>query len=158
MSAIDLIGAGVLILILLPIVAIDLRERRIPNGLNAVLAGAGLGYLATTAPSWMSVLYGLIAPIAIIALFLALIGLMKVLKRPGTLGLGDVKFLAASSLWIGFVGSTLLFVVASVLALGFTLVRAPWRKLDLKAAIPFGPFLAAGLALIFLTTALTPQP
>jgi len=156
MSAIELIAAGILILILLPIAVIDARERRIPNWLNAVLALAGLGFLATTAPTSMAVLRGLIAPIAIVALFLGLIGVMKLLRRPGTLGLGDVKFLAASSLWIGFVGSTLLFVIASLLLVAVTVGGARWRKLDLKAAIPFGPFLAVSLAVIFLSTALTP--
>ncbi|MCP3731142.1 hypothetical protein M9978_11955 [Sphingomonas sp. MG17] len=78
---------------------------------------------------------------------------MKLLKRHGTLGLGDVKFLAAASIWVGFVGATLLFVLASLLALGFTLASAPWRKLDFKAAIPFAPFLAVSLALVFVGSA-----
>jgi leader peptidase (prepilin peptidase)/N-methyltransferase len=153
MTPIEIIAAGVLVLILTPIIVIDVRERRIPNGLNALLAATGLGFRAVTASSWSALLSSLVAPLAVLAMFLALIAAMKWLRRPGTLGLGDVKFLAAASIWVGFVGSTLVFVVASLLALAFTLACAPWRKLNLRAAIPFSPFLALSLALIFVTTA-----
>lgn len=151
MSAIELIAAGMLVLLLLPIALFDLRERRIPNALNVLLAASGIGFRMVTAPDWPSVALALLAPIAVIAMFLALIGAMKLLRRQGTLGLGDVKFLAAASIWVGFIGTTLVFVIASLLALLFSLARAPWRRLDLKAAIPFGPFLAVSLALIFAT-------
>jgi leader peptidase (prepilin peptidase)/N-methyltransferase len=152
MSSTSLIALGVLLLILIPIVRSDLHQRRIPNSLNALLAAAGLTVQAVTAPSVRVLLAGLIAPIAVTALFLLLILVMKMLRRRGTLGLGDVKFLAAASLWVGFVGSTMLFVVASLLALLFVLARTPWRPLDLRAAIPFAPFLSAGLLLVYLFT------
>lgn len=158
MTPVQIIAAGILILILVPIIAIDVRERRIPNWLNAVLAAAGLAFRAAGAPSLSALFASLIPPIAIILLFLGLITLMKLLKRPGTLGLGDIKFLAAASIWVGFVGSTLVFVLASLLALAYTLARAPWQRLDLRAAIPFSPFLAASLALIFAAISLSPAP
>lgn len=153
MPATTLIALGVLLLILIPIVRSDLRERRIPNALNALLAIAGLALQCFTAPSFSAVLIGLIAPVAVIGLFLGVIALMKLLRRPGTLGLGDVKFLAAASLWVGFIGSTAVFVVASLLSLMFVLIRMPWRKVDLRSAIPFAPFLAAGLVLIYISGA-----
>lgn len=155
MAATSLIALGILLLILIPIVRSDLREHRIPNVLNMLLAAAGLALQCLTAPSFHAVLIGLIAPFATIALFLGIIALMKVLRRPGTLGLGDVKFLAAASLWVGFVGSTAVFVVASVFSLAFVLMSMPWRKIDLRSAIPFAPFLAAGLLLIYATGALS---
>jgi leader peptidase (prepilin peptidase)/N-methyltransferase len=159
MSPLKIIALGVLVLILLPIIAVDVRERRIPNLLNALLAVVGFGFQLATAPTFRAALASLIAPVAIIAVFLGLILAMKLLRRRGTLGLGDVKFLAAASIWVGFVGSTLVFVVASLLALLFTLARIPWQKADFRAAIPFSPFLAAGLALIFALDALAgPAP
>ncbi|HWK35009.1 A24 family peptidase, partial [Sphingomonas sp.] len=106
-------------------------------------------FRAISAPSWSAWLHALVPPLAVIALFLTLIAVMKWLRRPGTLGMGDVKFLAAASIWVGFVGSTGVFVVASLLALAFTVARAPWRTPDFRAALPFSPFLAAGLALVF---------
>lgn len=158
MRPVTLIAAGVLVLILVPIVAVDVRERRIPNLLNAALAATGIAFQAAVSPSIAALLRGMIAPIAIIVLFLGLVGLMKLLRRPGTLGLGDIKFLAAASIWVGFVGSTLVFVLASLLALLFTVGTGPWRKLDLRAAIPFSPFLSVGLALVFaLGTLLAPS-
>ena len=157
MTAVRIIALGVLVLLLLPIIAVDIRERRIPNGLNALLAVVGLAFQFATAPTWRAALTGLIAPLAIILVFLLLILAMKLMKRPGTLGLGDVKFLAAASIWVGFVGSTAVFVLASLLALGFTLARAPWQTLDMRAAIPFSPFLAVGLMLVFAAGA-TPGP
>ncbi len=150
MTPVEIIAAGVLVLLLVPIIVVDLRDRRIPNGLNVALAATGVAFRAVAAPTWWAVASSLIAPIAVIALFLALIGLMKLLRRPGTLGLGDVKFLAAASVWVGFVGTTLVFVLASLLALGFTLARAPWRRPDFRAAIPFAPFLAVSLGLVFV--------
>lgn len=153
MSPVEIIAAGALILLLVPITLFDLRERRIPNELNLLLAGTGLSFRFFTAQNWTSIGLSLLAPLAVIAMFLALIGVMKLLRRRGTLGLGDVKFLAAASIWVGFVGTTLVFVVASLFALLCTLARAPWRRLDFKAAIPFGPFLAVSLVLIFATSA-----
>jgi leader peptidase (prepilin peptidase)/N-methyltransferase len=155
MTALQTIAVGVLILILLPIITIDVREHRIPNSLNALLAAAGLVFQFAATRSWSAVLLGLGAACAVIITFLGLIGLMKLLRRPGTLGLGDVKFLAAASIWVGFVGSTLVFVIAAMLALGYTLASMPWRKVDMRGAIPFSPFLAAGLAFIFAATAVT---
>jgi leader peptidase (prepilin peptidase) / N-methyltransferase len=154
MTPIEIVAVGALLLLLLPVILFDLRERRIPNQLNALLAVAGLAFVMFTAPSWRAVLMALVAPLAVLAMFLALIGVMKLLRRPGTLGLGDVKFLAAASIWVGFIGTTLVFVLASLLALIFTLARAPWRRVDFRAAIPFGPFLAFSLALVFATGAM----
>jgi leader peptidase (prepilin peptidase)/N-methyltransferase len=152
MTPAAIIFVGILILLLIPIVAIDLRERRIPNALNAALAITGLVFQAATAGSYAALPRAVGAGAAIIVLFLGLIGLMRVLKRPGTLGFGDIKFLAAAGIWVGFIGSTVVFVAASLLALGFTLVRAPWRTPDLRAAIPFGPFLAISLAVVFVVS------
>jgi leader peptidase (prepilin peptidase)/N-methyltransferase len=152
MTPAAIIFVGILILLLVPIVAIDLRERRIPNALNAALAVAGLVFQAVTAASYAALPRAIAEAAAIIVLFLGLIGLMRLLKRPGTLGLGDIKFLAAAGIWVGFIGSTIVFVAASLLALGFTLARAPWRTLDLRAAIPFGPFLAVSLAIVFVAS------
>lgn len=155
MTPIEIVAAGTLLLLLPPVILIDLRERRIPNLLNALLAATGLAFVMFTAPSWRAVLTALAAPLAVLTMFLALIWVMKLLRRRGTLGLGDVKFLAAASIWVGFVGTTLVFVVASLLALIFTLARAPWRRIDFKTAIPFGPFLAVSLALVFATSAVS---
>ena len=152
MTPAAIIFVGILILLLIPIVVIDLRERRIPNALNAGLAVAGLGFQAVTATSYVALPRALAAGAAIIVLFLGLIGLMRILKRPGTLGLGDIKFLAAAGIWVGFVGSTIVFVAASLLAVGYTLIRGRWRTIDLRAAIPFGPFLAVSLALVFVAS------
>lgn len=153
MSPAEIIAAGALLLILLPIILFDLRERRIPNQLNLLLAATGLAYRACTAASWTALATTLLSALIVIAMFMGLIGAMKLLRRSGTLGLGDVKFLAAASIWVGFVGTTLVFVLASLFALIFTLARAPWRQLDFRAAIPFAPFLAISLALIFTTSA-----
>ena len=154
MSSVKLIAVGTLLLILIPVIVIDLRERRIPNWLNLALAATGLLAQSLAAATFRDVLMALIAPAAIAALFLGIIALMNLVRHPGTLGLGDVKFLAAASLWVGFVGSTMVFVIASLLALGFMLARAPWHSLDLKRAIAFGPFLAVSLMLVFVLAGL----
>lgn len=151
MTLIEMVAGAMLVALLVPITLFDLSVRRIPNSLNAMLGITGLGFRLVTAPDWRAVAWSLVAPVAIIAMLMALMAVIKLMRRRGTLGLGDVKFLAAASIWVGFVGTTLVFVLASLLALSFTLARAPWRRLDFRAAIPFGPFLAISLAATFVT-------
>jgi Type II secretory pathway, prepilin signal peptidase PulO and related peptidases len=144
-SGVELIGAGVLVLLLTPIVASDLAARRIPNGWNLALGLSGLGLQLVQQPAWRTLGHAVAAALAAAALLYGLIWTLKALKRPAGLGLGDVKFLIAASQWVGFVGVAWVFVAASLLAIVAALVVAPWRGLDLKRQMPFAPALAAAL-------------
>jgi leader peptidase (prepilin peptidase)/N-methyltransferase len=64
------------------------------------------------------------------------------------LGAGDAKLLAASGAWIGAWLLPDMLLVAAVTALIFALRHG---RIDRTARIPFGPFLAAGTWLLWLT-------
>jgi leader peptidase (prepilin peptidase)/N-methyltransferase len=62
------------------------------------------------------------------------------------LGFGDVKFVAAGTLWIGLEGIPGLLLIAVVSALASLLIlRSEGHDLDGKQAISFGPHLAVSL-------------
>ncbi|NPU14535.1 prepilin peptidase [Bradyrhizobium sp. 83002] len=123
----------------------DFERKIIPNSLNAAVAVLGAvrtaaldGFLALTE----TVLQALLVA-AVVWLFRRLYVLVR--NQQG-LGLGDVKLLAASTLWVGLAGIPIELLCASLTALaavaalhmiGYTMTR--------KSALPFGPFLAFGL-------------
>jgi leader peptidase (prepilin peptidase)/N-methyltransferase len=148
MSSLGLISAGLLVLLSIPIVSTDLKERRIPNVWNLALAAAGLGMALIRSPHLKTLMTAGVDCLETLALFLGIVAVMRALKRPAGLGMGDVKFLAAASLWVGFGGAALLFLLASLMAVLVAIVMTPWRGLDLKTPRPFGPMLAASLVTV----------
>jgi leader peptidase (prepilin peptidase) / N-methyltransferase len=141
--------SSVLALALAVLSAIDLSTYRLPDWLTLPLAAFGL--LATPivleAQPWWQVAsaalgFALMAGIALIY--------RKLRGRDG-LGLGDAKLLAAAGAWLGAeaLPSVLLWACGSaILAL---LLRA-WRTgaRSAEMPIPFGPFLAFGVWLVWL--------
>lgn len=66
------------------------------------------------------------------------------------LGRGDAKLLAAGGAWCGIFGLPFIILIASLSGLVFTQLPSQRERLGQeKAAIPFGPFLAAGIAVIW---------
>ena len=67
------------------------------------------------------------------------------IRREVGMGMGDVKLLAAIGGWLGYQAIVPTVFYGSLLgALGGLLIMAVSRRLDLRTAIPFGPFLALG--------------
>ncbi len=129
--------------------AIDLREYRLPDLLTLPLTALGL--LATplmleASPLWQT------ASAAIGFLLMAGIGLAYARLRgePG-LGLGDAKLMAAAGAWLGAeaLASVLLWACGSAI---LALLLARWRgsEVSAKTRLPFGPFLAFGIWLVWL--------
>lgn len=137
-----------LTIVLAAIAAIDARYGIIPDPLVAGLAlgGALQVYLAGDEPVWR---HG--AEAAVLAggalLFRAS---YKWLRGNEGLGLGDVKFLGAAAFWIDLddVSGLLLIAVVSA-AISLLILRSKGYSLHGKQAIPFGPHLVTGLALIW---------
>jgi leader peptidase (prepilin peptidase)/N-methyltransferase len=74
------------------------------------------------------------------------------------LGLGDVKLLAASGIWIGLAGVPVQLLVGSCAALAAAGgLHLAGRTMTRQTSLPFGPFLALGLlvTLVFEQTGLT---
>ena len=92
---------------------IDVRERRIPNGIVAVVAVLGLVRLGTVAAFGG----GMTAVLIDGAVALAGFAIMVPAFRFGVMGGGDVKLITAGILWFGASGAAS-FIVVTVLAGG----------------------------------------
>jgi leader peptidase (prepilin peptidase) / N-methyltransferase len=124
---------------------IDIRRGIIPNGLNLLIAGLGLAN-ATIDGGAIAGLEALGEAAAVGAIFWLLRRLYFVLRRIQGLGLGDVKFLAAATLWTGVGGIPMLLMIATLTAL--TVIgglQLAGRDMTRQTSMPFGPFLAVGL-------------
>ncbi len=125
MSGPGLISIGLLILLSIPIVLTDLKERRIPDVWNFALGVVGLGIALARSLHWRVLGAAALDAAETLVVFWGLVWLARLLKRPSGLGMGDVKFLTAASLWVGFGGACILFVLASLLIVLSALVVAP---------------------------------
>lgn len=146
----EIVLFGLLLVILLcAITIVDARVQRIPNTLNLGLALGGLGFQMRASGDF---------PLQQIAFGLG-VGLMFFTVRyvhhriSGVigLGLGDVKMAAAGALWFSPLLFPLFLFTASLTALVYALIAqmgsapsASWRR-----RVPFGPFLALGIAVAF---------
>lgn len=132
-----------LALSLVGVTAIDLRFRVIPDRLNAILAVAAVVFGVFLQPERLGefALAGFLA-----ALFL----LVTALIQPGGIGMGDIKFVLVTGLFLGQAE------IHAILA-GFLLSLLPALALLVRrgrnAHFAFGPFLAAGVLVALLTTA-----
>lgn len=133
----------------------DIRTRQIPNSLVLFLACLGLVRLA------MDLWAGF--ELAAVGLDLALAGLVFLggiaLFATGLMGGGDVKLMAAASIWFGTAG-TVEFLISTVLAGGvlacFFLMRRGARRLaggpsaSSADSLPYGVAIALGGVLVTL--------
>lgn len=144
---IDILLWGV---VLLPALAaltwIDIRTLRLPDPLTLPLIVVGL------VQSWYftgDVWNALIGAVAGYLFFLAIEKGYRALRGEDGLGRGDAKLLAAGGAWCGWIGLPWIVLIASSSGLAFAgaltlLGRRP------VGMMPFGPFLALGIALVWL--------
>jgi prepilin peptidase CpaA len=122
--------------------AIDLRSRRVPNVLTALLAGAGVAFAATG--------LGAVGPSAALAGSLAGLLLMMPGHVFGATGAGDVKLLAAVGTWLGPAVTLRAFVLTmiagGVFALVVAIYRGRWRAHG-DRSFAYAPAVAAGAVL-----------
>jgi leader peptidase (prepilin peptidase)/N-methyltransferase len=136
---------GLLCLLGLVVAWIDIRDGIIPDWLNLTIAGLGLskGVIIGGLPAGFEVVG---EGVAIGAIFWLLRRLYFAFRQIQGLGLGDVKFLAASGIWIGVTGLPMLLLVATLTALACAgIMQLAGRPLSGQTSISFGPFLAIGL-------------
>lgn len=147
----ELIAFGWLAVVGVALCAIDVRTHRLPNRLiypayAAVLISFLSGVLAGTDPARLG--RSLLGTLALGGCYLLL-----ALIAPGQLGLGDVKLAGLLGLALAWAGwRALLFggCLAFLLSAGTSLLLLATRRITLKSAIPFGPFMLAGAALALL--------
>jgi leader peptidase (prepilin peptidase)/N-methyltransferase len=124
---------------------IDIRHGIIPDWLNLSIAGLGIANVATSA-GFSACAQAVCEGAVIGGIFWLLQRWYLALRKIRGLGWGDVKFLAAAGIWIGFFGVPILLLVASLAALASAaMMRLAGRPMTGQTSIPFGPFLAIGL-------------
>lgn len=130
----DLAATPVLALALARLVAIDLREHRLPDRLTLPLLALGLALGAWRAGGVPGA--ELIGAAAGLAVFAALGSAHHALRGREGLGLGDAKLLAAAGAWLGWRPLPALVLAASLAALAWTAARG------VRGPLAFGPWLA----------------
>lgn len=134
--------------LLIAVAVIDWRQGIIPDWLNAAIAAAGLLRLA---PGFMAVGLAVVEALAVGGAVLALRWAYRRWRGIQGLGLGDVKFVAAVTPWIGLLAMPTAILAASLSGLALVLaLRLGGRGLAATARIPFGPHLALGAGFAWL--------
>lgn len=137
----------VLTLLLLAIARSDLRSFRIPDALNAALMLTGLA-LAATGLRPMDHVIGVVAGFALFW------GIGEVyFRRTGRegLGLGDAKLFGGAGAWLGWQALPFVLLIAALGGLAAALVQ---RRRGGGAELAFGPWLAAGLWVLWMRAVL----
>ncbi|MEO0049164.1 MAG: hypothetical protein RL556_496 [Actinomycetota bacterium] len=139
------LGVVYLLVVAWPLAATDIREHRLPNKLVVPSFGFTLiGQLA-------AVLVGASGLLVLGAFSLGLLvfGLALTVNYFGTLGMGDVKLLAAMAFALGWWGSAAVLtsvLLAFILAGLFVLAKVIFKRARFSQAIALGPYLIAGFA------------
>jgi leader peptidase (prepilin peptidase)/N-methyltransferase len=124
---------------------IDLRRGIIPDWVNLAIAVIGLAR-AVILDGWAAALGAGCEGIVVGAIVFLLRRLYFMFRKFQGLGLGDVKLLAASGIWIGVAGAPVQLLVASLTALAAAgVMQLAGRTMTRQTPLPFGPYLALGL-------------
>ncbi len=139
---------GVFLSFLLIISVIDLHHRIIPDelSLSGIVLGVGAALL-TGDVTWQDSLLGALAGGGI---FFAIAYLYEKLTKREGLGGGDVKLLAMIGAWLGYQSILIVIILSTGIGSLVGLAVMASQKKDLKASIPFGPFLAGAAAAFWI--------
>jgi leader peptidase (prepilin peptidase)/N-methyltransferase len=134
---------------LLTLAWIDWQWMRLPDVLTLPLLLAGLGATVLRQPDTVSD-HAAAAALAYLALRVLALGYRRLRGREG-LGAGDAKLLAAAGAWLGIMSLpwVLLLAAGAGLAAALALV-CMGRRIEAGTALPFGPWLALAMWLLWL--------
>jgi leader peptidase (prepilin peptidase)/N-methyltransferase len=141
-----------------PLAAIDLACRRLPDALTLPAYPVALALLAAAAPAVPdggAHLLGALAGLAAAWLVFA----AQALIYPAGIGWGDVKLAGLTGAYLGWIGLHALvagLIAAYLLAAVTGLALLAARRLTRKSALAFGPFLLAGALLIISISGVLP--
>ncbi len=128
---------------------VDARTGRIPNACNAAIAALGLFAALEIGTSLAT--ERLIDALVVGLVLLLLRAAYRLWRGRVGLGLGDVKFLAAATLWTGLGALPLVLLLACLSALGMVAVlKLAGRQVSGGMRLRFGPHLAGALGLVLL--------
>ena len=127
--------------------AIDAVSFRLPDVLTLPLIAVGL--VATWWLDWDHVEYRAAAAlVGYVTLWLVAFVYLRFRRRPG-LGLGDAKLFAAGGAWLGYDGLPTVLLYASLFAL-VVVALILGRSATSQLRLPFGPFIAFGIWVVWL--------
>ncbi|GHU93311.1 hypothetical protein FACS1894208_02590 [Clostridia bacterium] len=125
----------------------DIKEKRIPNALVVLMLGA---WVVMVVPHLLydtaSAIPTLISSIIGFAVAGVLFLLVYLVSRKG-LGGGDVKFMAAAGLYLGFQNVLPAILYGAILSAITGVILMLTKKMGRKDAIPLAPFLYVGILL-----------
>lgn len=141
---------------LLALIVIDYRHYVLPDYLTLPLIPLGMltSWLADPYDGLKGSVIGAAVGLVFIVGLRFFYGVVR--KREG-IGLGDAKLLAAAGAWVTLGGLPSVILLSALSAIVFAVGRAMATKARLSGAlrIPFGPFLALGLWVVWLYGPLT---
>lgn len=133
---------------------IDVREMRLPDAITLPLIALGL--LAAWAMGAPFLLHLAGAAFGYLAFVAIEISYRRLRGRDG-LGRGDAKLLAAGGAWCSAAALPTIVLIASFAALCCVAVlQLTGRSIKGDMALPFGPFIAAGIALVWAIQRVSP--
>jgi len=132
--------------------AVDVMHHRLPDALT--LPAIPITALLVGITQWLSPDTGSAMTALLVAAVLSGLFLLLAVLAPSGMGQGDVKLVPSLTLMTGYVSvaaAVLGVLVAFVLGAAWAAVGLASRRMTMKTAIPFGPFLLAGcwLMLVF---------
>jgi len=136
---------------LIVLALIDFRELRLPDPLSLPLIPLGLAFTWLVNPQY--VLVNLAAAITAAGFLLLLRFFFNRLLKRESLGLGDIKLVAAAGTWLGPFGVLSAITYGAIFGLGFGLWQRRFQGAN--ALIPFGSFLCLGIWVTWLYGPLT---
>lgn len=153
LSAFTLIRTAMLIILSYIAMVIDIKTKQIPNVLIIIMITGWL--LLITPMLFIDTEHGikfLVDSIYGLLLGGGLFLLVYLLSRKG-LGGGDVKFMSAAGLYLGFSGTIPAILFGTIIAALTGLVLILLKKINRKDSIPLAPFLFIGIIItVFLSS------
>jgi leader peptidase (prepilin peptidase) / N-methyltransferase len=129
---------------LVALIVVDMEQMILPDGLQAVLAGLGVLFVAASFlrnpyPDTTELLTGHMAGLIIFPATVWIAGrLVSTLKKKDALGFGDVKFFAVAGLWLGVLWLPCFMVISGLFGVAGGLF---WQLRREDRRFPFGPAL-----------------
>lgn len=148
-SAFDRVAALGLGCLLAALSTVDWRSYRLPDPLNLILLIGGLAIAAAHGRD--ALVASAASALAGFAVLWSLAALYRRLRGRDGLGFGDVKLLGAGASWVGITGLPTVVLAATVGALALlATMRLRGARIDGATIVPFGPFLAFGIWIVWL--------
>jgi leader peptidase (prepilin peptidase)/N-methyltransferase len=142
-TAVTFLSGIVLIVALIQLARIDWTTQRLPNLITLPLLAAGLVWAFGTAGDFYIHLLGAALGYGV---FWAVEVIYRLIRKRDGLGRGDAKLLAVGGAWCGAWALPVIVLIASLAALAYVLPKG-----DQQSRIAFGPFLALGIGIVWLS-------